>query len=79
MIELIEAIPEDILTFLKGNQEDKATESPKSDNFKFLLAGVKLTLDSTDLQYPGCEDHETFARLGTDAHGTEGTLILLES
>jgi len=76
MIHLIEAIPEDVLAFLK---DEKATKSPKSDNFKFLLAGVKLTLDSTDLQYPGCEDHEAFARLGTDAHGTEGTLILLVS
>lgn len=42
------------------------------------LATSAIQLDTGDLFYEGGDDHETFSRLGTDLHGTKGTLYATE-
>lgn len=71
MIELIEKLPENLSAQLTSDEPQS-----DSDAVKFVLTGVKIGLDSADLQYDGSEDHETFKRLKDDVQGQEGTIYL---
>lgn len=73
MIEFIEKLPEGLTAALTS---DHAAIDGEAQVVKFVLAGVKLTLDSGELAYTACLDHDIFNRIRTDLEGQEGTLYI---
>ncbi len=73
MLELIEELPAGLLAILKDEQP--SVDDQMEYQIKFVLANVKINIDSCNLQYDG-DDHETFAKLGTAVHKTIGKLFL---
>lgn len=76
MIEFIEQIPEGLLQVLTD------TRSEDSTSFKMLQSGVRVALDSGELQYGEDDDNgqeeqlNLFKRVATDINDQSGSLYL---